>query len=152
MLGVPSKAHAVHPASGPHRPRGGEARRPDVGERLPEGCHSCELETMEQNVKDLAVRCFLLGALPREQSELPTYGDLAKLFGGVPNGQGPLLERLANQCAERREPDLTVLVVNKNGLPSRFERRNFDRDPQTVKRWRAAVRRAQKFPWSNADL
>jgi hypothetical protein len=98
------------------------------------------------------VRCFLLGALRGDDSNLPTYGDLVKLIGGAPNGQGPLLERVAQQCAERGEPDLTVLMVNRSGLPGRFKGREVLPDTPAADEWHVAVRAARAFSWSNTGL
>jgi hypothetical protein len=129
----------------------GEGVKPaSTGE--PVSCAVCRLEAVDRDTKDLAVRCFLLGALRRADSTLPTYGDLAKLFGGAPNGQGPLLERVAQQCAERDEPDLTVLVVNRSGLSRKFEGLEVQPDTSAVDRWRAAVKAAREFSWSNTGL
>ncbi|MEV4707867.1 hypothetical protein [Actinoplanes sp. NPDC049316] len=106
---------------------------------------------MEQIHNDFAVRAFLLGALRREESQLPTYGELARYFGGSNQGQEAVLNRLAKQCEQRGEPDLTVLVVNaKDRRPSRFEGRPWS-DGQWPT-WRQELTNVRAHQWSNEGL
>lgn len=63
------------------------------------------------------VTVFLKQAAAARQTV--TYGELAKTFGGIPNGWGPKLTAIATSLYLRGLPLLPVLVVRKNtGLPS----------------------------------
>ncbi|WP_306204885.1 hypothetical protein [Actinoplanes sp. RD1] len=105
---------------------------------------------MQQIRNDFAVRAFLLGALRRKETHLPTYGELARCFGGSNQGQQAVLDRLARQCEGRREPDLTVLVVNAQGHPGRFMGRLWHEDQRPE--WQQELERVRAHPWANDDL
>ncbi len=112
---------------------------------------------MEEIRNDFAVRAFLLGALralkaddPDLPKHLPTYGDLARYFGGSNQGQQAVLNRLAKQCGERAEPDLTVLVVNVKGHPSLFQGQLWTAEQQPA--WHKELWEVQGHDWSNKDL
>lgn len=102
---------------------------------------------MDLKVDVLALRYFLLGALRRDDVHLPTYTELARLFGGIPQGQGRLLNALAEECEGRGEPDLTCLVVGANRLPSKFEGQPVERGSDAEQRWRTALTALRSFDW-----
>jgi hypothetical protein len=66
---------------------------------------------MDLTQRNFAVRCFLLGAMGRDERNLPTYGDLHQVFGGGYQNQGRFLETIYEDCSAHDEPDLTVVVV-----------------------------------------
>lgn len=64
-----------------------------------------------QDVDD--VRGFLIQRAESgiDLDQLPTYGDVAAVYGGVARGVGPVLNSIARDCDQAGEPDLTALVV-----------------------------------------
>ena len=70
-----------------------------------------------------------------------TYAEVAAHVGRIPNGLGPLLDQVADQCAARGEPNLAVLVVNKaTGEPTKYA----DRPDY----WPAAQQRCRDHQWT----
>jgi hypothetical protein len=63
-------------------------------------------------------RRFLIRAVSRGHGSLPTYGELAAVYGDAPTVLSPLLQAVASDCAKRGEPDLTALLVNAPRRPS----------------------------------
>lgn len=103
----------------------------------------------EQTIHDAPkVRRYLLER--RHQDPLPTFGDVANVCGWAPNGLGPLLDYIRDDCQNHAEPDLTVLVVNsETGLPTKFEGRTTDLD---LGRWRLAVKKVREAEWPRDEL
>jgi hypothetical protein len=103
------------------------------------------------SLRNFAVRCYLMGAIGRDEARLPTYGDLHHGFGGGYQNRGRFLETIHQHCVAHDEPDLTVLVVSSSTrLPSRFQQKGFESTPEAIARWHAAVRDVRAHAWSNA--
>lgn len=63
----------------------------------------------------------------RSRAAPVTYAEVARHTGRIANGLGPLLDQVEYICAQRREPNLAVLVVNKTtGQPTKYVRRGDD--------------------------
>src|SRR3712207_9072863 len=91
---------------------------------------------MGLDLRNVLVRCYLVGVAEGRDAKLPTYGDLHRLFGGGYQNQGRYLELIYADCLANDEPDVTVLAVNsKTRLPSLFQRKPFDPTPENIERW-----------------
>ncbi len=68
-----------------------------------------------------ATRVFLIAVRDRPDSELPRYGEVAEVYGGIPRAVAPVLNAVARDCAAAGEPDSSALVVlSDTGLPGRL--------------------------------
>ena len=97
-----------------------------------------------------AVRQFLIERAAREaRAPLPTYSDVADVYGGIPRGTGPVLNSIRRDCELRSEPDLSVLVVDvRSGLPGLLDGHPVESgDPASVQRWHMELGRVRKFQW-----
>ena len=113
----------------------------------------CHVDAMADESNDLAIRCFLLGARRLGEEDLPEYGELAKLFGGIAQSQPDRLWRLYRQCDERAEPDITALVINKRTRrPGLFKGEQWVPGPRSDAQWRDTLIRIRAYAWSNAGL
>jgi hypothetical protein len=105
---------------------------------------------MNLDLRNFAIRCYLIGVARCRDTALPTYGDLHNIFGGGYQNQGRFLDVIYEDCVAHDEPDITVLVVNSSTRrPSRFEGRPFEEIPEVVSRWQTAIERAYAHKWSN---
>ena len=64
-----------------------------------------------------AVQIWSVLALAASNRQVLTYDMLSKLTGVPPQGLGRLLEPIQSYCLLERLPPLTILVVNRTGLP-----------------------------------
>jgi hypothetical protein len=108
------------------------------------------LSLMGLDLRNFALRCYLTGVAACNETTLPRYGDLHKVFGGGNQNQGGHLQAIYEDCIAHDEPDLTVLAVRTDtGYPSVFEEEDFVATPDVVARWQDAVAKARAHPWSN---
>lgn len=113
-------------------------------------CVACQLDAMDQKTKNRAVRCFLLGAIGRDDDHLPRYTEITRLFGGIPLGVRNLLDPVAEECAQHTPefPDITVLAVASDGFPGTFKHfGKVKRGDESEAAWRAELQRVREFSW-----
>jgi hypothetical protein len=95
------------------------------------------------------VRAYLIGASALPEDRLPTYGDVAALYGGIARGVAPVLNSIARDCEAAGEPDLTALVVDRDSRrPRSFEGRPVEPGTHVEVRWRQELARLRKHVWS----
>jgi hypothetical protein len=86
-------------------------------------------------------------ALPEEQ--LPTYGDVAALYGGIARGVAPVLNSIARDSEIAGEPDLSALVVDSaTGRPGSFEGHPVEAGSDAERRWRQELAKIRAHSWS----
>lgn len=100
-----------------------------------------------------AGRAFLLTTLERTEPDLPTYGEFAATYGGIARAAASVLNSIARDCAERGEPDLSVLVVTAGArLPGLVDGQPVSADdPASLRRWREELARVRSYPWPDAQ-
>lgn len=100
-----------------------------------------------------AARAFLVSVRHRPDSDLPRYGEVAQVYGGVPQGVAPVLNAVARDCDHAGEPDLSALVVLADtGLPGRLNGKVVDpQDPEVRQAWLSELRRIRDYPWPDAQ-
>lgn len=96
-----------------------------------------------------ATRAFLISVRHRPDSEMPRYGEVAEVYGGIARAVAPVLNAVARDCAAAGEPDLSALVVLANtGLPGRLNGEVLDpQDPQARVSWQAELQRVRDHTW-----
>ncbi len=96
-----------------------------------------------------ATRAFLISVRHRPDSEMPRYGEVAAVYGGIPRAVAPVLNAVARDCAAAGEPDLSALVVLADtGLPGRLNGEVLDPDdPRARTAWQAEVQRIRRHRW-----
>lgn len=95
-----------------------------------------------------AARRFLIDAAADAARDLPTYGEVAALYGGIARAVGPVLNSIRRDCDRAGEPDLTALVVDKRtGLPGSFAGRPVEPGSATELEWYAELQRIRKHHW-----
>jgi hypothetical protein len=96
-----------------------------------------------------ATRSFLIAVRHRPDSELPRYGEVAQVYGGIPRAVAPVLNAVARDCARAGEPDLSALVVlSDTGLPGRLNGEVVDpQDPRVRTAWQGELNRIRRFDW-----
>jgi hypothetical protein len=96
-----------------------------------------------------ATKRFLIACAERDEKEVPTYGEVAALYGGIARAAGPVLNSLARDCEIAGEPDLTALVVDKGtGLPGTFRGNPVVAGSSSQGRWREELARIRAHGWS----
>ena len=96
-----------------------------------------------------AARQFLIGCVDRDDDELPTYGELAASYGGIARAAGPVLNSVALECDERKQPDLTAMVVDRRTrLPGTFRGQPVIAGEASEARWREELTRIRAYAWS----
>ena len=96
-----------------------------------------------------AVRTFLVEAASGSMDPLPTYGDVARTYGGIARGVAPVLNSVARGCALADEPDLSALVVDAStGLAGSFGGVPVEKGATSEARWRAELDRIRQYPWN----
>lgn len=91
------------------------------------------------------VRAFLIEASQRPHEQLPTYGEVAALYGGIPRGVAPVLNSVALECERNGEPDLSVLVVDADTrLPGHVGGEPVAKGELSEQRWLAELERVRK--------
>lgn len=97
------------------------------------------------------VRAFLVQASTRPEDALPTYGDAAESYGGIPRAVGPILNSIARDCTAADEPDLTALVVDRTSRrPRSFEGHPVEPGSTAEGRWRQELERIRSHRWQDA--
>jgi hypothetical protein len=95
-------------------------------------------------------RQFLVEAASRAEGELPTYGEVAATYGGIPRGAGPVLNSIGRECGIAGEPDLTALVVRRRTrLPGTFKGKPVEAGTSTEKGWRAELHKIRRHNWNS---
>lgn len=96
-----------------------------------------------------ATRGFLISQRHRTDKQLPRYGEVAAVYGGIPRAVAPVLNAVARDCAEAGEPDLSALVVlESTGLPGRLGGQVVDpADPRSRALWRDELTRIRSYGW-----
>jgi hypothetical protein len=95
-----------------------------------------------------AVRRFLISCANRDD-DLPAYGEVAAIYGGIARAVGPVLNSIARDCESAGEPDLTALVVDsRTGLPGTFLGQPVAAGTAREARWRAELARIRRHPWT----
>lgn len=99
-----------------------------------------------------ATRAFLISARHRPDEQLPRYGEVAQVYGGIPRAVAPVLNAVARDCAAAGEPDLSSLVVlSETGLPGRLNGEVVDpQDPEARTAWLAELARVRRHDWMDA--
>lgn len=101
-----------------------------------------------------AGKAFLLSARNRPEEQLPNYKEFADVYGGIAQAAGPVLNSIALECTERREPDLSCLVVRADtGLPGVFLGEILKRDDHVaIARWRETLEQIRSHQWRDHRL
>ena len=95
-----------------------------------------------------AARRFLIDAAANASGGLPTYGEVATIYGGIARAVGPVLNSIRRDCDQAGEPDLTALVVDKKTkLPGSFAGRPVEPGTAAEVEWRAELERIRKHQW-----
>lgn len=96
-----------------------------------------------------AVRSFLISVRDRPEADMPRYGEVAAVYGGIARAVAPVLNSVARDCARAGEPDLPALVVLADtGLPGRLNGQVLDPQSPTARAgWRAELERIRRYPW-----
>jgi hypothetical protein len=96
-----------------------------------------------------ATRAFLIAARHRPDGEMPRYGEVAEVYGGIARAVAPVLNAVARDCAAAGEPDLSALVVLADtGLPGRLNGEILDpQDPQARVSWQTELGRIRGYDW-----
>jgi len=96
-----------------------------------------------------ATREYLISAaLQDETTPLPTYGDVAALYGGIARAVGPVLNSIARECDQEGQPDLTALVVDKGtAMPGSFDGHIVQPGSSNEFAWRAELYRIRSHDW-----
>lgn len=96
-----------------------------------------------------AVREFLISVRDRPEADMPRYGEVAAVYGGIARAVAPVLNSVARDCSRAGEPDLSALVVLADtGLPGRLNGEVVDPDdPQANGAWVAEVQRIRDHTW-----
>jgi hypothetical protein len=96
-----------------------------------------------------AARRFLVSCVDRDDEELPTYGEVAAVYGGIARAAGPVLNSIARDCEVAGEPDLTALVVDKSTrLPGTFLGQPVIAGAASEARWHDELARIRNHAWS----
>ena len=100
-----------------------------------------------------ATRAFLISVRHRPDEDLPRYGEVADVYGGIARAVAPVLNSVARDCAQAGEPDLSALVVLADtGLPGRLNGEVMDpADPHARTAWHAELRRIRAYEWPDAS-
>ena len=95
-----------------------------------------------------AARRFLVSCVTRDDEKLPTYGEVAAVYGGIARAVGPVLNTIARDCEVAGEPDLTALVVDKSTrLPGAFSSQPVIAGTAHEARWRHELARIRSHAW-----
>lgn len=95
-----------------------------------------------------AARRFLIGCAHRDVKELPTYGEVAAVYGGIARATGPVLNSVSRDCELAGEPDLTALVVDKSsGLPGTFQGQPVVAGSASEATWHDELARIRRHAW-----
>jgi hypothetical protein len=95
-----------------------------------------------------AARRYLIACIDRDDADLPTYGEVAAVYGGIARAVGPVLNTIARDCEKAGEPDLTALVVDKTTrLPGTFLGRPVLAGQASESRWRDELTRLRRQSW-----
>lgn len=96
-----------------------------------------------------AVREFLISARDRPDDQMPRYGEVAAVYGGIARAVAPVLNSVARDCADAGEPDLSALVVlADSGLPGRLNGEFLEStDPGALAALRHELRRIRRHEW-----
>lgn len=100
-----------------------------------------------------STRAFLMSVRERSEDDLPRYGEVAQLYGGIARAVAPVLNAVARDCAEAGEPDLSALVVlSDTGLPGRLKGQVVDpQDPRAHAAWCSELARIRAFEWPGSQ-
>jgi hypothetical protein len=105
---------------------------------------------VEQRQDHFAARSFLLAAVKRPPASHPTYRELARFFGRAHQGQRAVLDRLAQRCTFRCEPDPTIVVVSAEGRLGWFLGQPWSEERRSD--WESELTRIADYPWENQGL
>ena len=95
-----------------------------------------------------AVRTFLIEAASGSMDPLPTYGEVARTYGGIARGVAPVLNSVARECALADEPDLSALVVDAStGVPGSLGGVPVEKGATSEARWHVELERIRQYPW-----
>jgi len=132
------------PASPDRRGRSAPARAPFPQPSGPDNVRATPNRTAGRLQADAVdVRAWIIVSIAQGTAPV-TYGEVAVHVGRIPHGLGPLLDEVERLCAQRGEPNLAVLVVNKTTRePIKCARRGHD--------WSSEQDRCLRREW-NSDL
>lgn len=85
----------------------------------------------------------------RADEQLPRYGEVAAVYGGIPRAVAPVLNAVARDCKLAGEPDLSALVVlGRTGLPGRLNGEVLvPEDLLARTAWLSELRRIRGYNW-----
>ena len=96
-----------------------------------------------------AARQFLIACVDRDDTDLPTYGELAASYGGIARAAGPVLNSIAQDCKAADKPDLSALVVDRRTkLPGTFRGEPVIAGDSSEARWREELARIRAHTWA----
>jgi hypothetical protein len=108
---------------------------------------------MVKTPKAMDLRRFLLSVVHDEDGRLVTYGEVGRAIDHPANLLTAYLDDVAHDCESRREPDLTMLVVNsQTGVPSKFRWRLVENGEIDREDWMREVQRVRRHNWGDAAL
>lgn len=108
---------------------------------------------MSRRPRDVAAaKDFLIRQRNRSDDRMPRYAEVAAMYGGVARAVAPVLNKIAADCAEAGEPDLSALVVlDSTGLPGSLHGEPLDpTDAGARAAWLNELDRIRRYPWPTA--
>ena len=98
---------------------------------------------------DVAVaRQFLIGVARDSDARLPTYGQVAAVYAGIPRAAGAVLNSISRDCVHAGEADLTALVVDQQThLPGTFNGAPVEPGSPNESRWKEELVRIRTYDW-----
>lgn len=98
-----------------------------------------------------AARNFLIEIAQQPEVELPTYGQVAAVYGGIARGAGPVLNSIVRACDQAGEPDLTALVVDRQTQrPGTFKGQPVEPGSRIEIGWHEELMRIRRHDWSQS--
>ena len=95
-----------------------------------------------------AARQFLVGIARNSEARLPTYGQVADVYGGIPRAVGAVLNSISRDCEHAGEPDLTALVIDQQThLPGSFNEAPVEPGSLNESRWKDELVRIRTYDW-----
>ena len=95
-----------------------------------------------------AARQFLVGIARDSGARLPTYGQVAAVYAGIPRAAGAVLNSISRDCEHAGEPDLTALVVDqRTHLPGTFDGAPVEPGSPNESRWRQELVGIRTYDW-----
>lgn len=94
-------------------------------------------------------RRYLVEVARGSMDPLPTYGEVAKTYGGIARAVAPILNSIARECSQAGEPDLSALVVDASTrLAGSFAGMPVEPGTASELRWRTELDHIRAHVWT----